>query len=190
MKAFSTHWTAQHIHTKKLRPLGLAFRKKGKCTEEADVIAIDTILRRTPSGYSCQPKKPHLTRTSQVAYRENWEEYPCWDSRAGEKKVQRYWRGRVVWQSSGLQGQNKPKRHCRNQWFVFTTKTELTRWHFLFFQAKYTFCTLRLLFSLNYACFQLNHMLIWKLLVLLESFAMHCPEYTMQEWSPICIWCS
>lgn len=39
MKAFSTCWTAQHteIHTQKLRPLGLAFRKKGRYTEAAAV---------------------------------------------------------------------------------------------------------------------------------------------------------
>lgn len=76
------------------------------------------------------------------------------------------------------------QRCCRKSWLIFTTiKIELIRWLLLFvslfFQAKNAFCTLCLLFSLNYACFQLNHMQVWKLLVLLESFATHCPGYTM-----------
>lgn len=162
MKAFSTRRTAQHteIHIQELRPLGLAFRTKGntqkKQMSNSLIIAMDTILRRiwkvqwkTPSGYSCQPKKPHQTRTSPVAYRENREEYPCWDSRAGEKKeAQWYLRGRAVRQSSGLKGQNKAKRRCRNQWLIFTTiKTELIRWH-LFFKLNIYFAEL-CLFSIN-----------------------------------------
>lgn len=65
-----------------------------------------------------------------------------------------HWGRAVNWKD-----RTKQRETLWNWLFIFITiKTELmTVWEF-FFQAKHTFCTLCLLFSLNYVCFQLNLM--------------------------------
>lgn len=155
-----------NIHTQTLRPSGLAFWKKGKYVAEAGIKYFNhshVILRWIwkvqwkTLRYSCKPKKPHQTRTRQrplgripLLGSMSWRQKKHSDTEEVEQSGRALdWKGRTK-QRDTVGTDNL---------FLPQSKGNLFG-DFLVFQAKYAYCTLCLLLSLIYACFQLNCMLI------------------------------